>query len=301
MRTMVKHSTPTVGRRARGGRRWLAAAALPLALLAQAANADDGTAALPWKRAALQLGVQALTFDSEMALNTSSGNLGTSINLEEVLGLDEDISAYRVGGYWRVWPRHRLDLEYYEINRAGSQAATIDFDFGDIAIGAGAQLDTELNINTLKASYSYSFIQNRRWDVTGGLGLHAMDIGLRLTASGAVVIKDPDGVALETDGAVTDSVDALAPLPVLSAGVAYAFTDRLFLRTRADVFAIEIGNYGGHMFDGILGLDYDVSKHFGIGAALNVVRMGVEAKDDDFRGSLDYNYEAAMIYARLFM
>jgi len=281
----------------------VAAAALAATLLVppSAAVAEDADPKLPWKRLVFFGGGMVFNFDSEIALDTSSGNLGTSINLEDVLGLEEDLVSYRIGADWRVRPRHRFDLQYYSIKRDGNRSATGGFDFGDIEVGLGAGLDSTLKLDTYKASYNYSFIQTPKWDVHAGLGLHAMDLSMRLTVSGAFSIKDPDGVIVEDGGAVTEEFSVLAPLPVVGFGGAYAITPRLFLRGKVDIFALEFDDYRGQLIDGIVGIDYDFTDNLGIGAAFNLVDIGVEANKDRFVGSLDYRYGGLMVYARLFM
>lgn len=101
-----------------------------LFLLAPYAFADEKDYSNePWERGALYLGAYVLDTNSDLKLGA-----GVKVDAEDVLGLEENFTAFRADAFWRITRRNRVDFTFYQIS-------------------------------VLRASYAYSFFKNEHFDL----------------------------------------------------------------------------------------------------------------------------------------
>ncbi len=54
-----------------------------------------------------------------LRINATSVNLGSFLELEDNLDVDSDLSVFRLDGFYRFNPRHRIDWTWYVSDREG--------------------------------------------------------------------------------------------------------------------------------------------------------------------------------------
>ena len=248
-----------------------------------AAVADEHSS-LPWKRISLSVGTFITESDAEFRLDGSAGR-GTGLKLDRDLNVDEQVTTYRFDGFWRFFPRHRLDFSIYDLSRDGTRTLSKTISFGDRTFTIGAQVNSEFDLTVYKLGYSYSFVQNETFDIGASLGVFVMDIGASISAPRLGQVE---------------AQDVIAPLPVFGLRGAYAIAPKWFLRGGVQLFAIEYDEYSGHLLDALVAIDYDVFSWAGVGVGINYVDLGVEVEKSNFTGSADYSYGGVMLYAKVF-
>ena len=253
------------------------------ALGAVAAEAD--TDELPWKTWEFLLGGYLTTHDSSLRIDSESTGNGTEIDLEDDLGLTQSLETVRFDAMWRFRPRHRADFAYYRISRDALRVTDRIIVIGNTIFPINTSVATEVNLTIYKASYSYSVVQNSRFDVGLSAGLHVMDIETKIVA--------------EKIGK-SESADLLAPLPVLGLRGDWAMTPKWLLRGKVDVFAVSVDGTRGRFTDGLIAVEYDAFEHFGVGLGYNRVSMRIIGNKSDFRGEIGAGYGAVMLYGKLF-
>jgi hypothetical protein len=198
-----------------------------------------------------------------------------SIDIEEVLGLDAGTTVFRLDGFWRYTQnrRHRLDLGWFAIHRGGEHIIDRNIDIGDTLYLKGTRLNTSLDIDIFKGSYSYSFFQDDRIDMAVSAGFFVMPIGIELSAT------------RETTRSAS-SADITAPLPVLGFRTDTALTPKWYLRSGFEIFYIEIGY-----------------ENLGFGLGFETFRFRIQAQGNDyplidFQGRLDFEYVGFMFYVK---
>jgi len=254
-------------------------------LLPCALAANTGTDRLPWKTWEFALGGYLTTHDSTLRIDDSSTGTGTEIDLEDDLGFDQSIQTVRFDARWRFKPRHRAEFSIYQLDRETSKTLERTIEVGDKVFPAGTLVASEVDMTVYKASYSYSVIQNSRFDVGLAAGLHVLDLKESIAAEGA---------------GISESSTFLAPLPVLGLRVDWAITPSVFLKSNIDFFALSVDSTRGHLTDGLIALEYNAFKHFGVGLGYNYVSMLVRGDKEDFQGEVGISYGAVMLYAKLY-
>ncbi len=227
--------------------------------------------------------------DTTIRLDSTTGlvGLGTTLDFERDLGVDDSDDVARLAGSWRFKPRHRFLFDYYKLERDGTAITRRDIDFGDVNIPAGSALNSFYDQETIKFSYLYSFFQDERIELGIGGGLHISEIDL--------------GIAT-TDGSIQEQSDGSAPLPVLTASMDFGLTPKLALLLNWDFFFIEDadGDYEGSWTDMRFLLEHRTFKHVGFGGGLNVWNFDIDAEDDDLRGSFKTRWDGWLLYTTAF-
>ena len=251
----------------------------------------------PWKRFNVDLGANFVLNDSKVRLGGEG--VGVEVDVEEVLGLDTSTRTFRVDGFWRFTKkrRHRLDFTWYRNRRSGQGTLDREIVIDDITIPIGASVDTAFNFDLYRLGYSYSFFKDKRLDLGVGGGLYLLPVEFRLKADATLA---GGGILDET---IKETFTA--PLPVIGLRADIAITPRWFLRNKADVFYLEIGDYRGAIVDTKLGVEYQPFKHVGFGLAWNNFRLKAEAKDDSnpipgasFKGTFSFQNAGLMLYLK---
>jgi hypothetical protein len=125
------------------------------------------------------------------------------------------------------------------------------------------------------------------------LGAHVTTFDLGISAIGS-------GGNIDT----TEAADTLAPLPTIGLYGFYAFSPRWLMQGRVDYFALEYQEYSGSLLNFNVGLEYQLAKHFSLGAGYRYVDLEFTAEktlsvgdlSDDFSGEFEYHYSGPTLY-----
>jgi len=220
------------------------------------------------------------------------GVLGAFINVERTLGLQEDLSVFRLGGFYRFKPRHAIDWTYSVLNRDGSALIDEQIEFGDppMEFEIGAEVASTFDSTLFALNYKYSFINNGKVDAGVSLGLFTYSYDLEL-AGQAQVMGDPGGLTAFEQV----STRVLAPLPAAGIFISYAVRKNVIFRADVRALNIEIGDFTGKFSDTVFTLDWYFYKHVGVG--IGASRTAIDFKDEGSDPFLiDYSYGGFLYY-----
>jgi len=272
---------------------------LATVLISQPVFAKSNDAAdKPWSKYSFQAG-------GFLSVNNSSvrfgSGVGIDVNMEELLGLDTSASTFRFDAHWRFTQNlhHKLDFSWRAMRRSGEKTLGNDFtienpddpDGPPIIIVAGTQIDSFMDMDIFKVTYSYSFFQDDRVDLAVRGGLYIMPISTGFSASGLV--------------SKTADASFTAPLPVIGFQVDFAITPKWFLRTGTQIFYIEYQNFKGTLYSANSAIEFKAWKHVGFGLGVELLHLGVEAKGEDypgidFKGNINLNYTGTFLYVKAY-
>ena len=266
-------------------RRTVAAAATSIAtivLLAPAAAAADPPPAVQSTRVLsdewhFELGGLWAKFDSSFQLGTDK-IVGTSVNLEDDLGLSSDTTTWNLNGFWRFGSVSALGFGYTSFNRDGSNKLDQAITVGDTVYDVNARIDSELDMDFLQLYYRWSVVNNGRTEAGFNFGLSTYRIEASVSGEGSV---DENGEPTFFRNA-EEKEDIVAPIPVVGLFINYAFTPDLILMADASFFRIDVGDISGNVISSRATLDYYFTEHFGAGVSVygNYVRAEVSGDSD---------------------
>lgn len=235
------------------------------------------------ERGGVQLGAFVTDNKTSARLDSSLG-IGSDLDLEADLGLENSTSIARLGAYLWLNDRHRFDIAYFDLSRSRAYPVQEAVTFGDETFSVNTVVNTQWDLNIVKADYTFAMLNRERGflGITGGL--YVAETALQISEA-----------ALGT----FESQDLTAPLPVIGLRGDYAITDRITLHGAAQLFDYSAEDVEGRLSDVYVGADYGFGQHWAVGVAYNAVSMNLAATDDDGRnGSLDWGYDGVLLYLK---
>ncbi|MEM9378927.1 MAG: hypothetical protein AAGB93_03180 [Planctomycetota bacterium] len=268
-----------------------AATTPPPAASAPAGPAADAVPDTPWARFGLSAGGVIAGVDSLTRLGVEG--IGIGVDLEDAFELDTTANTLRLEGFWRFSKkrRHRLDVSWIDLSRRSNSVSDTELDLGGgIVIPVGSQVNTRLDINLIRAGYSYSIFQDDRFDLALGAGLYVAPIDFELRATGVADVDESFGVT--------------APLPVVGFRFQFAITPRWFLQGDSNFFFLQLGDFRGSLTNSVGAVEYRAWKHVGIGLGVDSLAIAVERNSStripgvNQLGSVEFGYTGLVLYLK---
>ena len=233
------------------------------------------------ERFAISLGAFITNRGTETRVDSNTLGRGTTIVLEDDLGLDSSQTVFRLDGHYRITERHRLDFSLFDLSRDATHRIVRDIQYGDEIFMADATVSSDFDLAIYKLAYSYPFRQTDQGFVGVDVGLHVADVRITL---------DEPSIGQFESSSLT------APLPVVGIRGEYYFGPRLALSGNVEWFGIKINDIEGRLLDIYAGLDYKITEKLALGVAYNFVTFDIDARRSKFDGSLDWDYDGFLLY-----
>lgn len=268
---------------------------LSLALLcglAIAGSASAQTSNLVDDKFTLSLGGYLMQTDLTARLDgTVSRN--QDIDFDKTLGLGDNTSRYRLDGLWRITPKHHLRFLYFDNKNSNTRTLTEDVRWGDILYQAGATLDSEAKFSIFELAYEYAFVHTPEYEVAGTIGVHYMDLSLKLY--GTATVLDSNGNVVSRQFQTKES-SVPAPLPVLGVRGLWRVYPDVYLDAQAQFFRVTVSDVEGTVYDLRAGGTWMFTPNFGAGLGYNLFKTKVDVSKSDFNGKVDIGYSGVMLY-----
>jgi hypothetical protein len=277
--TLARESSHPLTRRQRF---WLPAAAVLLAAAAPASYAEAGN---PLNDTfSISLGGFLLDTDTTIRVDGSLGQEGTEIDASEDLGL-QDADRFRVDAYWRMTPRQKLRLMYFDTNAERTRNLERDIEFDGELYEVNLEVTGRIETQVTALSYEFDFLQGDNYELGGTFGIHNLkfEVGLEAEANGVQAARESEA-------------QANGPLPVLGLHGIYRINDKWYLDGGIQYFSISFDPYDGSVTDLTASIVWQATKHFAFGAGWNQFRTKVEVDGDNFDGELKWKYGGARIF-----
>ncbi len=199
----------------------------------------------------------------ELTSDVSAGrDLGALINLEDLLGFDDQVTTWSLDAFFRVTKnqKHTIRFSYADFSRdayALVQGTVPIFDVEFLG-----ELNSSFGNQVGNITYQYSFTNTNKTEagISAGLGFYKYSLEL----SGRYIINnDP---SLENFGRKSEQV--LAPVPTIGFFINYAIRHNLILDLRTSFISLSIGAHEGRIFNNSGNLTWYFTRHFGLGLGL---------------------------------
>ena len=198
-------------------------------------------------------------------LNTdvaAGSSLGALIDLESVLGFDEEIGTFGFEGFWRFSKnrKHSLRLTYGNFDRDAYKAVEgtvpiLDLDFfGEVSSSFVNQVWV--------VEYQYSLVNHDKTEagISAGFGIYRYELALE----GQIMVdNDPDEAEFRGE-----SVGVIAPVPAVGFFINQALRPNLILEIRTSFIDLEVGEHNGRVFRTWGSLTWYFARHWGVGFGL---------------------------------
>ena len=238
----------------------------------------------------LQLhGVRA-TIGSTLRLdNGDNASLGTSLGLEDDLGLKSHqwlpsvLAGARLGSDWRT------ELEAYALRRSGTRQLDRNITVGGTVFEAAATVDTDFDTTVYRASIGYSFVRTPTAEFGASLGLHVTRVRAAVAATAVI-----DETEIAVDRSVVNQVHTV-PLPTLGLYGTFALSDAWVLSARADLLRLKVGGSRGNLVNLAANVIYRITPHTGVGFGYRSVDYDLRQLAGSIQGRFDYRYNGPQV------
>lgn len=160
------------------------------------------------------------------------GLIGTRLDLEQDLGLDDHDVRFVGGVSYRFNSRHGIELSYFDLKRSADRTLTGDIEFAEELFERQTTVHTSFDTRIWRLSYSFAFLDSERQRATVQLGLHYPKLEADIN---------------RTAGTRTAEASADAPLPVIGASYAYRFSPRWMAQVSGQIFRLEVDDVDGRI------------------------------------------------------
>jgi len=258
--------------------------ALILSTSASAQSEPELTGNLPGKfsiNAGVLLGADV---DTKLRLDSKQGGLGTTIDLESLLGLKSSAQSFAGGITWRPHRRHQLSLSYYGLKRSNSKAIDRSITVGDSTYAVGVKFTAKFNTTYATLGYRWSPLLTSR--VSAGLSvvIPVLFASTGLTAEGA-----------STQADVTRKEDVTVPIPLPGIFATFRLGRQFWLDTRAQYLKVTIFGITADNWDYGAALQYYPISHLGIAAGVAGNNIAVSGDGDRLKGKFSYDVLGATL------
>ena len=230
----------------------------------------------------IRAGIYFASADTQIRLDATDGSSGTDIDFEDDLDLDDDETMMLLGADWRFAQRHRLELEYFRLDRGGLQTLRGTIDFGDETFPFETEVSSFFDTEILRAGYTYSFFMDETKELALGIGFHITDLAM--------------GISDDEDS--SEFSDVTAPLPVIGIEGGWEFAPKWSVYGRLQLFRLEVGDYDGSIDHLAVRLEHQTFRHIGFGLGYDYFELDIDIDNSDWRGFANYQFHGPTLYVK---
>ena len=182
---------------------------------------------------------------------------------------------------WRFTKNWSFQGTSWNTGSESEQTLTENFEFQGQEFQVGSNVRSGLDTSITRLFWGRSFFRRPSTDWGVGLGLHSLNIDAFV-----------EGQILAIPGPVLEfrreSASASVPLPNLGIWYMHSWSPKWVVTTRLDWLDVTFEEFSGSMYDLSVGVNYQMSDHFGIGLAVNAFRLDVGVDSTEWTGELVY-------------
>jgi hypothetical protein len=260
---------------------WLPSAAAMMVAAAPAVHAEAGNPLTD--RFSVSLG--GFLLSTETTVRADGDLRGTEIDSERDLGLS-DSDRFRLDAYWRMTPRQKLRVMYFETNNEANKTLDRELIFNDTVYPVNLDVHATSKTTVTELAYEFTFMHRETYDLSVSGGIHNLKFSTSLQG-------ELNGQPLPN---LSNTSEANGPLPVVGVHGVYRFNDKFYLDAMIQYFSISYDVYDGRVTDYTASAVWQFSKHWGVGAGWNNFITNVEVDGDNFNGHLRWKYGGARIF-----
>ncbi|HEY6454613.1 MAG TPA: hypothetical protein VIY90_04950 [Steroidobacteraceae bacterium] len=209
---------------------------------------------------------------------------GTALSGTRDLGFKPSENDGMAELMFRLRERNRIRADFLELDQSGSTPVQLPFvQFGNQVFNRGDVVNASLQWRIMGLTWTYAIIQNDRFELGAGVGVHAMDLDVR------------GGVAARFASYET-SVAAAVPTPAIE--TAWRITRRISLTARGEYLRARINGTFGSLGDFHADAQFRWVPNFSIGAGYSLMRLKLDSLTQSDPGLVGIRLRGPEIFLR---
>jgi hypothetical protein len=217
------------------------------------------------------------SFDSSVRFDSAELGLGTDLDLESDLAVEDESDVVRGELLFRTGNRSRLTLDYAAFDREGEGVVGRTFRFGDFTFRADADVVTQTETSFAALGWRYALYKDPRSEI--GLSLSVAWVDISASVAGLVVIQGGPSIEVEESG------EASGPVPMLGLHGAWWLGDRMRISAAGRYLEIDdLDGWGGSALDLGARFDWFFLDNLGVGGGYSATTLEAESNDPEEDG-----------------
>ena len=217
--------------------------------------------------------------------------VGTEVDLEEDLGLDDNSLLLAISGGARLGSGFSVIADYYSLGRDSTATIARDIIIDDVTYPTNAELTAGFDTDIYRLTVGWAFARGDNYEVGGAIGLHATDITLTIEGSGSV-----NGMPATIQ---QRRQDFLAPLPTIGLFANFEVMPRLTAGARVDFLSLSIDDYDGRLINTQVQIAYRFTDNIGAGVMYRYVDYRVDVEKPDYVGRFSYEFNGPAVFVEV--
>jgi hypothetical protein len=256
--------------------------------LAEAIAPEESLVLDRWE---FQIGGFAAGLNTRIRFDEVVGNQGTTVDLEDDLGYDNNDFVFSVSAARMIGRRNQLVLTYLNVDREGFVEADREIEWGDEIFPVGASLGSSYDAEFLSLAYTY-WVRSREKSAWGPVvGLIQFSTGSALFLQGQ---GGGPGFSRETDF----SID----VPVVQVGLKFrqALSQKwVFSAEGAFVVFDDIDDFSGDVISGAVNFEHRTWEKFGFGVGYRLRDFDIDSGETRSLGNYVFELRGLYLYGRV--
>jgi hypothetical protein len=241
-------------------------------------------------RWAIQVGGFATGLNTKIRFDEVIGNRGTTVNLEEDLGFDDNDVVLQLSASRIIGRRHMVHLNYFEIDRDGFTTLDREIEWGDETLELGAEVVSRYQTEFIGLSYTY-WVRSREKSAWGPF------VGLvSFSTATEVGVEGRGGIGLSTAGEFDVDV------PVVQVGLRY----RQYLGKKwrfacqgGFVAFDDIDDFSGDVISATVAFEHQTWEKFAFGLGYGLRDFDIDSGEKRALGNFTYEIRGFYFYGQV--
>lgn len=222
--------------------------------------------------------------DSRILYDSVAGDPASEIDLEEVLGLEDNTSVTQLDAIFRFGHYHRVEVGYFQMSRLGLRTLTDDLTFGNETFLASTDVSGRFETKLLRIGYAYSLINDDQKELGVMAGVHFPQFSTTIEAA---------------DSSQQESSTAKTPLPVIGVHGAIALGNKMMLGARLQAFRLHFDHYEGSLNYAALDLQRSFGNMFNLGIGYNYYGFNLKSRQNDTAAKLRIRHQGPVLFVSM--
>jgi len=261
-----------------------------LALAPMAAIAEDTWDVHPYLSDKFTVGLGVFFPDRsfKIGVDASAPGFDRSIDLSKEFKIRSTERTESLEFGWRFGKKWLFRGQYFSVG--GSKSATLDEDvqWGDYTFGAGTGVSAGIDVSITRFYFGYTIRRDDVQEFGVGGGLHRLDLSAFIRGQ-AIINNNPPAVA-ELSASTT------GPLPNIGGRYIRSLSRRWAMTVRLDWLSASIDKYDGQIVNAAVGVNFVMTRHFGIALSYNYFGLDIGIKDTNWKGDAESRIHGPFVY-----
>lgn len=242
-------------------------------------------------RVAIQVGAYFANVDSAFQIGLPNGGPGTSVDLEDDLGLDRNAVRPAVEIGWRINDDWVLTGEFYALGRESTRRLEREITIGDTTYPVNGRVTGGFDSDVYRLTITNLVFQRPTFEFGVAGGVHMTDF---------VLFVEGEGSVGGNPGAFRQERRRLfAPLPTIGGIFRWQPTGRITVSANVDWLSLTIGDYSGRLINAEAGAAYRVWRRVDVGVLLRRVDYRVDVSRDNWEGGARYRMAGPSVFLQV--